>query len=142
MPSLPAAGGSFRFVDPDGRLLGLDYSVGEWEKRKTLAQLTPVYSADQPKSHTARSIARKGYAVAGAEVNADKYVYGIRLLFRRVTKDGTLDAKDAYAGEWIGTPPAGEATKLVNDGRRVLGIHIQRGAIIDRFALVVESEAK
>ena len=51
------------------------------------------------------SIASKGYAVAGAEVNMDKYVCGIRLLFCRVKADGTLDTKDAYAGEWIGTPP-------------------------------------
>ncbi|HKA07705.1 MAG TPA: hypothetical protein VKD71_10645, partial [Gemmataceae bacterium] len=138
VPPLPDAGGKFRFVDPDGRLLGLDYSMGEWEKQKTVARLTPVYSLDQPKSHTDRSVARKGYAVAGAEVNADKYVYGIRLLFRRVKPDGTLDAKDAYSGEWIGVPATGEATKLVNDGRRILGIHIQQGAIVDRFALVVE----
>jgi len=142
VPTLPDAGGKFRFVDPDGRLLGLDYSMGEWEKQKTVARLTPVYSLDQPKSHTDRSVARNGYAVAGVEVNADKYVNGIRLLFRRVKPDGTLDAKDAYSGEWIGMPATGEATKLVNDGRRVLGIHFQQGAIVDRFALVVEAEAK
>jgi hypothetical protein len=142
VPPLTAAGGDFRFVDPKGRLLGLDYAVGTWDKQKTLSQLTPVYSADQPRSHTARSIARKGFAVAGAEVNADKYVNGIRLLFRRVKPDGTLDEKDAYAGAWLGVAPAGKATTLVNDGRRVLGIRIQRGAIIDRFALVVEAKEK
>jgi hypothetical protein len=142
VPKFPAAGGSFRFVDPRGRLLGLDWALGTWDKQKVVSALTPVYSATQPKSHTARSVARKGYAVAGAEVHADKYVNGIRLLFRRVKPDGTLDEKDAYSGEWIGTAPAGKATVLVNDGRRVLGIHIQRGAIVDRFALVVEGEAK
>src|SRR5262249_44852171 len=36
VPTLPDAGGKFRFVDPDGRLLGLDYSMGEWEKKKTV----------------------------------------------------------------------------------------------------------
>ncbi|MDB5311323.1 MAG: hypothetical protein JWO38_5525 [Gemmataceae bacterium] len=142
VPPLPTALGQHRYVDPDGRLLGLDYLVGDWDKRKTVWRLTPVYSADQPQTHAARSIARKGYAVAGAEVNMDKYVCGIRLLFRRVKPDGTLDAMDAYAGDWIGTPPTGEATKLVNDGRRVLGIHFQQGAIVDRFSLVVEGEAK
>jgi hypothetical protein len=75
-------------------------------------------------------------------VNADKYVLGIRLLFCRVKADGTLDTKDAYAGEWIGTPAAGKGTTLVNDGRRVLGIHFQQGAIIDRFALVAEEKEK
>jgi hypothetical protein len=142
VPALPAAGGQFRFVDPDGRLLGLDYSMLDWDKRKTVFQLTPVYSADQPKQHTARSIAKKGYAVAGAEVNMDKYVCGIRLHFCRVKADGTLDTKDAYAGKWIGVPPTEKATMLVNDGRRVIGIHIQRGAIVDRFALVAEEKAK
>ncbi len=145
VPSLPDASGlqDFRYVDPDGRLLGLDYHVGDWDKRKTVWRLAPVYSASQPKQHAARSIAKKGYAVAGAEVNVDKYVCGIRLLFRRVKTDGTFDAKDAYAGEWIGAPPAGgAATKLVNDGRRVLGIHFHMGAIIDRFALVADTDAK
>ena len=31
---------------------------------------------------------------------------------------------------------------MVMDGRRVLGIHVQQGAIVDRFALVAEGEAK
>jgi hypothetical protein len=35
-------------------------------------------------------------------LNLDKYVCGIRLLFRRVKLDGTLEAKDADAGEWLG----------------------------------------
>jgi hypothetical protein len=143
VPALPAAGGQFRFVDPEGRLLGLDYYMGNWDNRQVVGGLTPVFSADQPKQHTARSIAKKGYAVAGAELNLDKYVCGIRLLFQRVKADGSFDPKDAYAGAWIGVPPAkGEPTKLVNDGRRVLGIHLQRGAIVDRFALVAEGEKK
>ena len=57
VPLLPPAGGQFRFVDPDGRLLGLDYMIGDWDKRKTVWRLAPVYSADQPKQHAARSIA-------------------------------------------------------------------------------------
>ena len=105
-----------------------------------VGRLAPVYSSDQPKQHTARAVARKGYAVAGADVNADKYVLGIRLHFCRVKADGTLDKKDAYVGEWIGTPAEGKATTLVNDGRRVLGIHFQMGAIVDLFSLVAEKK--
>jgi hypothetical protein len=144
VPSLPEAAGlqQFRYVDPDGKLLGLDYVVGDWEKRKTVWRLAPVYSADQPKQHAGRSIARKGFAVAGAEVNTDKYVLGIRLLFSRVKADGSLDTKDSYAGEWIGAAPEGKATTLINDGRRVLGIHFHQGAIVDRFALVAEDRTK
>jgi hypothetical protein len=142
VPAIPAELGQLRFVDPDGRLLGLDYLIGDWDKRKTVWRLTPVFAADQPKQHAARSIAKKGYAVAGAEVNMDKYVCGIRLHFQKVKADGTFDAKDAYAGEWLGAPPMDKATMLVNDGRRVLGIHFQHGAVIDRFSLVTEDKAK
>jgi hypothetical protein len=147
VPALPTAAGlqQLRYVDPDGHLLGLDFLIGDWDKRKRVWRLAPVYAADQPKQHAARSIARDGYAVAGAEVNMDKdkNVFGIRLLFSRVKADGTLDVKEAYAGEWIGPPSdEGKATRLVNDGRRVLGIHFQMGAIVDRFALVVEDKAK
>jgi hypothetical protein len=142
VPPLPDGLGRQRYVDPDGRLLGLDYLIGDWDMRKTVWRLTPVYAADQPKQHAARSIARKGYAVAGAEVNMDKYVCGIRLHFCRVKADGTLDMKDTYAGEWLGAPPMGKATMLVNDGRRILGIHFQHGAIIDRLSLVAEDKTK
>ena len=73
----------------------------------TVWRLHAVYSADQPQTHNGRSVARKGYAVAGAEVNMGKTVVGIRLLFQKVKPDGTFDSKDAYAGDWIGTAPKG-----------------------------------
>ena len=116
--------------------------MGDYVGQKAIWRLTPVYSVDQPKSNDARSIARKGYAVAGVEVNKIKYICGIRLLFRRVKPDGTLDEKDAYASDWIGVSAGGEVTKLVNDGRRILGINLQMGHIVDRFGLVVDGEAK
>src|SRR5262245_23117063 len=135
-----------RYVNPEGRLLGLDYSDGDWHKRKCMVRLAPVFAADQPKQNTVRSLARKGYAVAGAEAFIDKETYGVRLLFARVKPDDTLDMKDSYAGEWIGSPPdeGKKATTLVNDGRRVIGInfHAHSGAYIGKFALVADGEAK
>jgi hypothetical protein len=131
-----------RFVDPDGRLLGLDFTVGPWDGQTTVWRLHPVYSADQPQTHNGRSAARKGYAVAGAEVNMGKTVVGIRLLFQKVKPDGTLDPKEAYSGEWIGTAPKGEPTILANDGRRVIGIHSVLAAVIQEFSLVVADEKK
>jgi hypothetical protein len=137
VPTLAPDGFKRSFVEPDGRLIGLDYHLGEWDKEKCVGMLVPIFSADQPQSLTSRVMARPGYAVAGAEVHVGKYVDAIRLLFRRVKPDDSLDATDAYASEWIGDPSAGEAKTLANDGRRVMGINIQGGGVIDRFALVV-----
>jgi len=135
-----------RYVNPEGRLLGIDYSVAVWHKRNSMVRLAPVFAADQPKQNTARSLARKGYAVAGAEAFIDNETYGVRLLFARVNPDDTLDMKDSYAGEWIGSQPdeGKKATTLVNDGRRVIGIHFHahQGAYIGKFALVADGEAK
>jgi hypothetical protein len=128
-----------RFVEPEGRLLGLDYHIGEWANQKRIGSLVPIFSMDQAPLRPVRELARPGYAVAGAEVNVDKdgYIFGIRLQFRRIKSDNSLDAADAYAGAWIGTAPAGDPKMLANDGRRIIGMSYQSGAIIDRFALVV-----
>jgi hypothetical protein len=129
-----------RYVEPNGHLLGLEFHLGRWDNQDCVGGLTPIFALDQPATKDARSTARKGYAVAGAEVHADKFVNAIRLLFCRVKSDGTLNMADRYKGEWIGRqpPPGAILQTLVNDGRRVAGIHIQTGAIVDRFSLVVE----
>src|SRR5438477_11266616 len=44
-----------------------------------MVRLAPVFAANQPKQHTVRSLARKGYAVAGAEAFIDKETDTVRL---------------------------------------------------------------
>ena len=131
-----------RYVDPEGSLLGLDFTNGSWANRKRIGNVAPVYSATQPKQFDTRSIAKKGYVVAGAEANLETdYCLGLRLIFCKSNADGSLDLKDSYFGEWLGLPAEnGKATTLANDGRRVLGIYTQNVIIIDRFALVVENK--
>ena len=135
-----------RYVSPEGRLLGLDYTDGDWNGRKRIMKLAPVFAANQPKQHTARSLAKSGYAVAGAEAFIDNETHGVRLLFAKVKSDDTLDMKDSYSGEWIGSPPdAGKKeTTLINDGRRVIGVnfHAHQGAYIGKLALVADGDAK
>jgi rubredoxin len=48
VPSLPAGGLKLRHVEPDGRLLGLDYHLGEWDKEKCVGGLVPIFRIDQP----------------------------------------------------------------------------------------------
>ncbi len=139
---LPKGPNPRRFVDPEGSLLGLDFANGSYAQRKRIGQIAPVYSATQPKQFETRSIAKKGYVVAGAEANLEKgYCLGLRLIFCRAKEDGSPDVKDSYFGEWIGLPAEnGTAATLANDGRRVLGIYTQNVIIIDRFALVVDNK--
>jgi hypothetical protein len=68
----------------------------------------------------------------------DKYVNGIRLLFRRVKPDGTRDEKDAYAGEWIGVAPPGKRPRSSTTAAGFWASASSGGAIVDRFALVAE----
>lgn len=143
VPSLPKGPNPRRYVDPKGSLLGLEYSVGSWANRARISRVAPVYSVQQPRQHDKRIIAKTGYVVAGAEAHLEtgEYCIGLRLIFCKTKADGSLDLKDSYMSEWIGTPPpAGKATTLANDGRKVLGIHTQNVVVIDRFALVVESK--
>ena len=86
-----------------------------------------------------REVAKPGYAVAGAEVYSDKYVDGVKLIYAKQKADGTLDLNYSYTGALLGHP--GPNTKvLAKDGRKVLGIHLRQGAILDGLALVVEKK--
>jgi predicted Zn finger-like uncharacterized protein len=127
-----------RYVEPKGHLLGLEVRLGEWEKEKCIGGgLTAIFSRDQAPNwpQAQRLIAKDGYAVAGAEVHTGKFVTGIKLLYQRLKTDGTLDPKDAYSSELVGY--TGQANKLGDDGRPVIGIHIRQGAITNALALVM-----
>lgn len=142
----PTFGVGARYVDPDGKLLGVDYLPGSWANRARIGQIVPVFDVDQTKQHTARILARQGYAVSGAEAYLEEntFIYGMRLIFSRVQANGTYDLKDSYKSNWIGSPaPEGKSTTFANDGRRVVGISLRRIAVVDQLALVVvESEKK
>ena len=86
-----------------------------------------------------REVAKKGYAVAGAEVFAGKNVDGVKLIYAKTRADGSLDLKDSYSGVLIGYK--GPTAKILgNDGRKVLGIHMRQGAVLDGLALVAEKK--
>ncbi len=79
-----------RYVEPNGLLLGLEFQLGEWDKEKCIGRVTPIFKRDQPTMLAKRVIAKDGYAVAGVEVHAGKYVDGIKLLFQRIKEDSSL----------------------------------------------------
>lgn len=134
-------GGVFRYVEPNGKLLGVDFRLGEWDKVKCLGGLTPVFTRDQPAAPaTQRSIAREGYAVAAMNVKSKQFVNAIQIVYAKIGADGTLDMKDTYEGDWIGYPDVVESppTKLGEEGRAVIGLINKQGAILNMVGLVLE----
>lgn len=132
-------GGSNRYVEPKGYLLGLDYFVVTWEKERCIGgSMAPVFSRDQPPAPaTKRVVAKDGYVVAGAEVYQQKHLNSIKLVFQKLKADGSLDANDSYTSDLIGEAAEGEPTKVATDGKPAIGFHSRWGAIVDGFALVL-----
>ncbi len=132
-------GGSNRYVEPKGYLLGLDYFVVTWEKERCIGgSMAPVFSRDQPPAPgTKRVVAKDGYVVAGAEVYQQKHLNSIKLVFQKLKADGSLDTKDSYTSELIGEVAEGEPQKIETNGKPAIGFHSRWGAIVDGFALVL-----
>lgn len=132
-------GAAFRTLDPNLPLLGVEYRVGAWDNEQCIGQLVPVFSADQEVTYEPRIIAKDGYAVGGMNVFTKRFVNAVQLVFMKIKPDGSLDPKDSYEGEWFGYPPEEvDPVLLGGDGRRVIGLHVKQGAILNGFALVMD----
>jgi hypothetical protein len=134
-------GGAFRYVEPGGLLLGVDYRLGEWEGEKCLGGLVPIFGRSQPSSqNTQRVLAQEGYAVGALKVQSKRFVDAVQIVFQRVKPNGRLDPNDSYTSDWLGFAEANaKARTLGGEGRRVIGIHCRQGAILDGIALVLEA---
>jgi hypothetical protein len=128
-----------RRIDGDRGMIGLEYRLGEWAGEKCIADLVPIHDRDKDGNSPMREIAKDGYAVAGAEVHLTKEIDGIKLIYAKVKSDGSLDLKDSYSGALIGYKGR-KSEVLANDGRKVLGIYLRRGAVVDALTLVVEKK--
>ena len=143
----PFAGGpgehaNVRLVDDSAPMLGIQYRTGAWADEKCFGDLQPIHRDTKPSPFLpTKVVAKEGYAVSGAEVQSQKYVDAIKLHFRKLRADGSLDPSDEYQSEWFGEPSAdAKVTKIEGDGRRVIGIALRRFAVVDSFALVLESK--
>ena len=126
-----------RFAQKEKPLLGFNYALGDWAGGPCLAKLIPIYSTEPPGDNQMQVIAEEGYVVGGLQVNADKVVRGVRLVLMKLNEDGTLDPADTHTSDWAGVA-TGSPTKLGGDGRKLLGVHLRQGLIVDAIAAVVE----
>jgi len=125
-----------RHLDPEKHLLGVEYRLGAWDNEPCLAQLVCVFDRDQPTTLPDRLMAKEGYAVGGVNVQSIRYVNAVQLVYMKLLPDGRLDAADSYTSDWFGHPGNGTESTLAADGRKVIGIVSQQGAILNGVALV------
>jgi hypothetical protein len=83
-------------------------------------------------------MAREGYVVGGLVVDAKEFVFALKVIFVRQKPDGTIDPKDSYQSDWIGSPSGGPTKTLDAKGAKVIGIHGRRTAVIGAIGLVTE----
>ncbi|OWK35920.1 hypothetical protein [Fimbriiglobus ruber] len=137
---------SQRYVDPKLPLIGVDVKVGFWPvaggREDCLSNLVPIYDQNYPDSGMTRVLAKPGYAVGAVAVKTNHFVNAIQITFMKLKEDNSgLDTKDSYVSEWLGPEKAGmKETKLGGDGRKVIGVVLNKGAILDGMALVMDSK--
>ncbi len=103
-------------------MIGLAFELGEWEGAPAIGRLKPLFERAAAGDPAKAVVARDGYVVGGLEVDADRVVGALRLIFVRLRGDGTPDGSDTYLGNWIGKPSGRAPRKIDADGKLVMGI--------------------
>lgn len=137
-----AKGFGARYVNPSKPLIGLDIQVGAWAKEDCLGNVKPIYDRNYPETDMKRALAKPGYAIGAITVKSNKYVDAIQVTFMKLNEDGSaLDSKDSYTSPWLGPEKSGvKEIKLGGDGRKVMGIFMNKAAVLDGIALVMDSK--
>jgi hypothetical protein len=134
-------GAPFAKVDLKRRpVLGFLWNTSMWEGGSTLADLTPVYVADEDEmpglGPEPSVVAKKGYAVGGINVSAVKVVRGVQIVFMKLDGD-RLKPDDQYVSDWIGTKVSDSTTALTTDGKIAIGVFGNQGLVLDSVGLVL-----
>jgi len=127
----------FQQVGAGEAVLGFGYFLGQWAGEQAVAILEPLYRREMALGPN-RVFAREGYGVGALDVEAGKLVHAVRVVFMRLKPDGQLDPSDSYKSDWIGASAGGPAKTLGGDGKKVIGLHGRRGAVLDAVGLVLE----
>lgn len=116
-------------------VLGVQYRLNPWAGRDRVAMLNPVYEPADNNLNQNVIMAKPGYALGAVEVNAPQFVDGVRLVFMKLTADGTVDPNDRDDSDWIGAGSA-DPVRLERDGKPIVGFHSRDGAVLDAVGVV------
>lgn len=132
-------GGAFQHRPSGGSaVVGADWRAIKWDGTTTIGSIFPVGASALQKRSFHRVSAPPGYEVGGINVSAPKYVSSLQLVYMKLRDDGTLDPTDKKLSEWLGTEPQGEVTSISGNGKRVIGFHGRRAAVLDAIGLMLE----
>ena len=137
-PQIGGIGGNefLSFDENSGPVVGFRYSEGNFMGR-AIRDFTPIYNGDLPlKINGKFTLAKTGYAVSGAIVDADDYVRSVKVVFAKL-KGEHLDMNNTYQSEWLGTLRNNSHRTLGNSGSLVLGTFGSKGLILDSLGLVM-----
>lgn len=128
-----ATGASARFFAHHQKRPMIGIEVSPSIDGQSLQGLLPVYSTQD----TAITIAKRGYAIGGLEVNVSgNEIIGIRCVFMKAGRQG-LDRQDSYLGPWVGTRPRfGRGTSVHGDGHWVYGLWYESAPRVSALGLI------
>jgi hypothetical protein len=110
--------------------------------------LRPLYDAagndplpkNLPMENPQTVVARDGYVVTGLQVESDNTnVIAVRILFGKY-KDGVVDAKDSYTGDWIGKLVGRNQAEIGGHGAIVTGVFGRQGVNLASIGLILKGE--
>lgn len=120
-----------------GPLLGFRHRLGQWVNGQWLAPIEPIFDPHSPLAGPSAVIARNGYAVGALNVDADRFVNAVQIVFMRFKPDGQLDPSDSYTSPWIGFP-TGKPTKTIGgSGTTVIGIYGRHRTALKAIGLLL-----
>lgn len=133
-------GGTYEYAKSDTPLLGLTYTIGAWEGHPCIEGIRPLFEDAPVKNFTERVLAKSGYAVGGVNLEASPYFSGFQIIFMKL--DGKkLNPKDTYLSDWVraGDEKATQSATYKSDGKLVVGIHGNRGAITNTMGILYQT---
>ncbi len=138
--TIGAPGGwKYEFAKDAVPVLGFAYRFGSWDGHPCVGQIRPVFNDAPVTEFPERILAKPGYAVGGVKLEVSPYVAGIQVIFMKL--DGKrLNPADTYASDWIRAgkeKPESEASYL-SEGKLVIGIHGNNGAIVNTMGLIFQ----
>lgn len=124
-----------------GPVVGIRYRLGSWDGENCVAPIEAVFDRQEAaRGRTVIMMARSGYAIGALEVDANRFVNAMRIVFMRL-KSGRLDPEDSYTSEWIGTPTGRQPKTITGKGALVIGFYGYNGAVLASVGLILHATA-